>query len=155
MAKIPEEYYWDHVMGTVEGRSGAVKTTIKNNNFHKYQNGGFVNKDTTLRKDIISDILRSEKELPQYVRNWLADMFDDNADSIVKVKLNYRNRSRPKSANVSKDLDAAQFFYDAIQSGEKYLVAKKECAQNFGISETHAGKLYSLYKEALEIALED
>ena len=72
--------------------------------------------------------------MPPEVRGWLADLFDDRADSEFQIKALSRRRRGVPSAEIGKHWPAARHFRDLVAGGVPRKRALGQAGEAFEIS---------------------
>ncbi len=139
---------WNTFIAQVEGsRSNPSRVALIR---EKLVWAGIELSDKKLRNpdlQLLADLLRSKRKLPQKVRNWLADLMDPNASSeFKKIKLSKSKRgpNRKILSGFSKESREALCFYDGeIESRSAVKNATTDTMKNLGISKSTLAKYKS------------
>ena len=96
-------------------------------------------------------LLRSEEELSRQDRNFLADLFDDNADTICKVKIQSRKKGRRKYTTKNIPQDAGHCIEELLVLEGKVELAVKAAAKKFKVSKSTMYKFWNEWNAAREV----
>ena len=125
---------WSGFFATVEGRECDVPATLSEAGLPTW-GGRRLPAGGGQDLQLLVTLLRGDAPLPRAVRTWLADLFDDRADSEFQVKaLSRRRRGKPTRA-IGEHWDAVHHFRKLIadgmgrkhalgQTGEKFRVGR-------------------------------
>lgn len=130
MSALPPN--WPGFFATVEGRACEFPASLDGAGRPTWEVGRPpVGAGQDLR--LLAALLRGDAPLPPEVRAWLADLFDDRADSEFQVKALSRRRRGVPSAEIGKHWPAARHFRDLVASGMGRKHALGQTGDKFGV----------------------
>lgn len=142
---VSDETKWAFVVDTVEGRQSTASCSVAGGRICLHPAPVAKRAKPNLR--LLSAILRSDEPLPPVAREWLANLFDPDADSDFEVKGLVRRSRGPGRVGHCHNWDAAAYAEARIELGDraddpnardprpdKYADAVDAAAKRFGIT---------------------
>lgn len=114
---VTDDRKWEFVRDTVEGRQSTASCSVKNGRIVFYAAPVGKRAEPNLR--LLSQILRSDEPLPSVAREWLANLFDPDADSEFRVKELSRRARGPGRTGLCHNWDAAAYAELRMEQGER------------------------------------
>ncbi|WP_443971302.1 hypothetical protein [Sphingobium sp. CR28] len=114
---VTDDRKWEFVRDTVEGRQSPASCSVQDGKigFH----AASVGKRAEPNLKLLSQILRSDEPLPAVAREWLADLFDPDAESEFRVKELSRRARGPGKTGVCHNWDAAAYAEARMELGDR------------------------------------
>jgi len=114
---ISEAQKWELVRDTVEGRQSTASCSVSNGRIVFDATPVAKRADQNLK--LLSQVLRSDEQLPAIAREWLADLFDPDASSEFRVKELARRARGPGRSGLCHNWDAAAYAERRMEEGER------------------------------------
>lgn len=155
MAKLPP--CWDLFCTTVEGRQSGFSCELKDGVPAFMAKS--IPKGSKPNFDLLVRYLRGNTPMNDYVRNWLADLFDRDATSTFQIKKLVRRSGAGAPANDAfANADAAQYVLDSVDAGQSHKNAVADARKKFGISRSAllkaVARLKSMQAEDMRVRTE-
>ncbi|WP_150293096.1 hypothetical protein [Sphingobium estronivorans] len=157
-----EAWKWRAVRETVEGQQSPSSCALTDGRV--IFSARPIPKGAQPNLKFLSQILRSDEPLPPVAREWLADLFDPDAESDYQIKTLARRRRGAKQVGISNNWDAARYALERMDCGDQaddpqarddradtWEVAIMVAAEKFRISESAVEAAVKSYREAKEI----
>lgn len=113
MAKFPPD--WDGFFAAIEGRPSAFSGSIVDGQPDWAVGASPKAEQQNLK--LLVDLLRSSSPLAPEVRGWLADLFDEQAESEFQVKALVRRRRGKPAAVPGQHIEAVRRFRNLLEKG--------------------------------------
>lgn len=104
------------------------------------------------KADLVA-FLRSDLEISPRIRNWLADMLSEDAETPKKLILQNRSKKRPKDSRLIQNLrssNAALYMEKLMTSGTKKEAAAMEASEEYGLDISAVKKAHKKLLKARE-----
>lgn len=106
-----------------------------------------------VNSQLLVDFLRSKRPISRDIRNWLADMLDENVTTNANLILK-RRRGSPKK-NMLEYLESVEAFVERREAGDTYEDALDWVVTNSGIKEGTLKKAVAALEEGVKIHLKN
>jgi hypothetical protein len=140
---------WEWFMQAVEGRPGAPRMVVTNGRpARATSEPDWADASDRPNPSLLIDVLRGGEDIPPEVRNWLADLIEDNGVGELRLHLVRRQRGAPKTGGV-RHWPAASYVRRRVEEdGQTRQRAIAEAMEKFGIGRSAIEEALSSLKAA-------
>lgn len=148
MVKMEFEF-WGLFRATVEGRPSQVSSQINDGvpGFSPHP----IPKNAKPNLKMLAKMLREREVIPQEIRDWLADMMDEDADSEFQFKKLSRRKRGRRGHGPSANMDAAKFIMRLMDEGKPRKQVLWEAEKKFNLKPSELAAAVRYRKEAIEV----
>jgi hypothetical protein len=136
---------WGHFRSQVEGRPGAGSCKFEDGEL--YYCVGRIPKGAEPDLKLLADVLRSKIQLPDDIRQWLADLLDPEAGSRFQFR-KLEKRKGGEGPDPIYDFELIEYVNDQTRLGAlpKNIIA--DAVKKFGMSPSSVRSRLATYKKA-------